>query len=92
MSKVNEQLAALNKSMEAANALIDSSKKAFELTTSLLENTNIQYKDGEGNATAADVQLIQAKLNALFAKAKNGKSVAKESLNLAKEVKQKFKK
>lgn len=92
MSKVNDQLQALNKSMEAANALIDSSKKAFELTTSLLENTNIQYKEGEGNATAADVQLIQSKLNALFAKAKSGKSVAKESLNLAKEVKQKFKK
>lgn len=92
MSKVNDQLQALNKSMEAANALIDSSKKAFELTTSLLENTNIQYKEGEGNATAADVQLIQAKLQNLFAQAKNGKSVAKESLKLAKEVKQKFKK
>lgn len=92
MSKINDQLQALNKSMEAANALIDSSKKAFELTTSLLENTNIQYKEGEGNATAADVQIIQAHLNALFAKAKNGKSVANESLNLAKEVKQKFKK
>ena len=91
MSKVKDQLAALNKSMEAANALLDNAKKAFELTTSLIDESKIQYKEGEGNATAADVAEIQAQLNGLYAKAKDGKSITKESLKIAKDIKQKFK-
>ena len=92
MSKVKEQLAALNKSMEAANAMLDSAKKAFDMTTTLIDTAKVQYKEGESNATAADIQLIQAQLQGLFAKAKDGKSVTKDSLKMAKEIKQKFKK
>lgn len=91
MSKVKHQLAALNKSMEAANALISNAQKAFELTTSLIDESKIQYKEGEGNATAADVAAIQAQLHGLFTQAKNGKSVTKDSIKIAKEIKQKFK-
>ena len=92
MSKVKDQLSALNKSMEAAQALISNAKKAFELTTSLIDESKIQYKEGEGNATAADVAAIQAELNGLYAKAKDGKNITKDSLKIAKDIKQKFKK
>ena len=92
MSKVKDQLAALNKSMEAANALLANAKKAFDLTTSLIDESKIQYKEGEGNATAADVAAIQAQLNGLSTKAKDGKSITKDSLKIAKDIKQKFKK
>ena len=63
-----------------------------ETVASLIDESKIQYKEGEGNATAADVAAIQAQLNGLFTKAKDGKSITKDSLKIAKDIKQKFKK
>jgi len=89
-SKALDQLAALNKSMEAANALLANAQKAFELTTTLIDTAKLENK--EGGANAADIQQAQADLQRLYNLAKSGKPVHKESVKLAKEIKNKFKK
>jgi len=90
MSKVHDQLKALNKSMEAANALLANAQKAFEMTTTLIDNAKIEHK--EGGATESDIQQAQADLQRLYALAKSGKPIHKESLKVAKDIKTKFKK